>query len=317
MVDDADAYPPYGLIPSHFEDNPTTMLSTVLLQHLAELTDTDLSQAQIHPIRGGDINAAYRLRTPQHQWFIKINLAQLADMFAAEAEGLQALAAQNCIRVPEVIAQGQFGSQAFLVLEYIELQGLRGESSSRMGQQLAQLHRIPQSYFGWHRDNTIGSTPQSNQRDHDWVSFWQRQRLGKQLQIAADNGYHGQLQKLGERLIIAVPLFFSDYTPQPSLLHGDLWGGNASADTDGQPVIYDPACYYGDRETDLAMTELFGGFNADFYAAYNAVYALDTGYKTRKTLYNLYHILNHLNLFGTGYLQQAQQMINQLLSELG
>ena len=292
------------------------MLNSALLQHITELTRIDLSQARIQALAGGDINAAYRLSTPQLQWFIKINRAQLVDMFSAEAQGLQELAAQSCIRVPQVLVHGQFGSQAFLVLEYIELQALRGGSASRMGQQLARLHQIPQPYFGWHRDNTIGSTLQSNQRYSDWVGFWQQQRLGKQLQIAADNGYRGQLQTLGERLLTAVPVFFSDYQPQPSLLHGDLWGGNAAADVNGQPVIYDPACYYGDRETDLAMTELFGGFNADFYAAYNADYPLDSGYKSRKNLYNLYHILNHLNLFGSSYLCQAKRMIDSLLSEV-
>lgn len=316
MVDDAGDYPSYEFVPNHFNDNPTPMLAPALLQHLAELTGTDLSQSQIQSVGGGDINAAYRLRTPQQQWFIKINRAPLADMFAAEAQGLQELAAQDCIRVPDVIVHGQLGTQAFLVLEYIALHGLRGESARLMGQQLARLHGIPQAYFGWQRDNTIGSTPQSNQRQHDWPSFWQQQRLGQQLQMAADNGYHSQLQTTGERLLSALPEFFSDYSPQPSLLHGDLWAGNAAADAQGQPVIYDPACYYGDRETDLAMTELFGGFSADFYAAYQANYPLDSGYQTRKILYNLYHVLNHLNLFGTAYLAQAQQMINQLLAEL-
>jgi protein-ribulosamine 3-kinase len=297
--------------------NPTPMLAPALLQHLAELTGSDLSQARSQPVGGGDINAAYRLSTPQRQWFIKINRAVLADMFAAEAQGLQELAAQHCIRVPDVIAQGQYGAQAFLVLEYIELHALHGASARLMGQQLARLHRIPQPYFGWQRDNTIGSTPQSNQRHHDWVSFWQQQRLGKQLQIAAHNGYRGQLQKTGERLIDALPAFFSDYSPQPSLLHGDLWGGNASADANGQPVIYDPACYYGDRESDLAMTELFAGFGADFYSAYRQEYPLDQGYTVRKTLYNLYHILNHLNLFGGGYAHQAQHMMEHLLAQTG
>jgi len=111
-------------------------------------------------------------------------------------------------------------------------------------------------------------------------------------------------------------VFFTGYQPQPCLLHGDLWGGNAAADTAGQPVIFDPACYYGDRETDIAMTELFGGFGADFYAAYNEVYALDAGFKVRKTLYNLYHVLNHLNLFGGGYLGQAERSISLLLAEV-
>ncbi|MEY4211699.1 MAG: hypothetical protein RLZ92_2080, partial [Pseudomonadota bacterium] len=221
------------------------------------------------------------------------------------------------IQVPQVISVGSHQRYAYLILNFIPLKTLRGQSAITFAEQLAQLHQQPQAYFGWHRDNTIGATPQSNHRHHDWPLFWQQQRLGKQLQLAADNGYLGNLQKQGEKLCQQIPTFFKTYQPQPVLLHGDLWSGNIAADAQGRPVLFDPACYFGDRETDLAMTELFGGFSADFYAAYNAVYALDVGYKTRKNLYNLYHILNHLNLFGAGYLQQAQYMINQLLSELG
>jgi len=123
------------------------------------------------------------------------------------------------------------------------------------------------------------------------------------------------LQSQGQLLLAGLDAFFTSYQPQPCLLHGDLWGGNAAADEAGQPVIFDPACYYGDRETDIAMTELFGGFGADFYAAYNEVYALDPGYRFRKTLYNLYHVLNHVNLFGGGYLGQAERAVASLLAE--
>ena len=166
-------------------------------------------------------------------------------------------------------------------------------------------------------ENTIGSTPQHNNRHDDWVEFWRQERLGRQLQFAAGNGYGGVLQSQGEKLLERFQGFFQDYQPQASLLHGDLWGGNAAADGRGNPVMFDPACYFGDRETDIAMTELFGGFGAEFYAAYQAEYPLDAGYKVRKTLYNLYHILNHLNLFGRAYLAQANNMIEGLLAELG
>jgi fructosamine-3-kinase len=288
-----------------------------LIQKIGLTTGKNLTHHRLTPVNGGDINSAYQLQTAELNWFIKLNRADLLDMFIAESEGLQALAATNTVQVPQVISVGSHQRHAYLILNFIPLKALRGQSAITFAQQLAQLHQQPQAYFGWHRDNTIGSTPQFNQRHQEWPSFWQQQRLGKQLQLAADNGYLGNLQKQGEKLCQQVPAFFKSYQPQPALLHGDLWGGNVAADTQGQPVLFDPACYFGDRETDLAMTELFGGFNADFYAAYNAAYPLDTGYKTRKNLYNLYHILNHLNLFGTGYLQQAQQMINQLLSELG
>ena len=178
------------------------------------------------------------------------------------------------------------------------------------------MHQQPQAYFGWHIDNTIGSTPQHNDREHDWPTFWQQQRLAKQLTFAANNGAGGSLQKKGQKLLENLAVFFDGYTPIPSLLHGDLWSGNAAADEQGNPVMFDPASYYGDRETDIAMTELFGGFNTDFYSAYQAEYPLDSGYKVRKTLYNLYHILNHFNLFGGGYQSQAESMIDILLAEI-
>jgi fructosamine-3-kinase len=291
-------------------------LSPALLQQLQHTTGQSLHNPRISSIGGGDINAAFRVQADGVDWFVKINRASLAEMFVAEAAELEELAAQRQIRVPQVVTQGECGSQAYLVLEFIPLGGLRGGSAGQLGQQLARLHRQPQAYFGWQIDNTIGSTPQHNARCDDWVEFWQTQRLGKQLQFAAANGFGGKLQSNGARLLEKIPALFSNYRPQPSLLHGDLWGGNASADDQGHPVIFDPACYYGDRETDIAMTELFGGFGNDFYAAYNAEYWLDSGYPSRKILYNLYHILNHLNLFGGGYLQQASSMIERLLAQI-
>jgi len=156
---------------------------------------------------------------------------------------------------------------------------------------------------------------QPNGRNSDWAEFWATRRFGFQLSLAARNGFTGQLQTKGERLLDTLPALLN-HAPAPSLLHGDLWGGNIAFDTDGHPVIFDPAVYYGDRETDLAMTELFGGFGAEFYAAYRDAWALDPGYRTRKTLYNLYHILNHLNLFGGGYLGQALGMVEELLAQV-
>ena len=292
-------------------------ISSALIQHLQQVTGRNLQNHRLTSVGGGDINSAYKLQTADLVWFIKLNRADLADMFAAEAAGLRELSGIGAVRVPEVICFGQFQQHAYLVLNYIELGSLRGDSAQVFGRQLAQLHQQPQAFFGWQRDNTIGSTPQHNNRSDDWVEFWRQQRLGKQLQFAATNGYAGALQSRGEKLLEKVGGFFINYQPKPALLHGDLWGGNAAADSNGKPVMFDPACYYGDREADIAMTELFGGFGRDFHAAYQAEYPLDAGYKTRKTLYNLYHILNHLNLFGRGYLSQAKGMIDQLLAELG
>lgn len=265
-------------------------------------------------VAGGDINNAFILQGSKQHYFVKLNRASLLEMFAAEFEGLNAISSTNTIRTPRPILFGQANQSSFLVLEYIEFTRMTATAQRTLGEQLAHLHQQKQPYFGWIRDNTIGSTPQINTRASNWATFWREHRLGFQLRRAAENGYNGKLQHLGEKLCARVDDFFTHYTPTPSLLHGDLWGGNIACDTQQRPLIYDPACYFGDRETDLAMTELFGGFGVDFYSAYNSVWTLDAGYQTRKTLYNLYHILNHVNLFGAGYERQAQQMMEQLLS---
>jgi protein-ribulosamine 3-kinase len=287
-----------------------------IVQQVELATGHVLKNYRLNPIGGGSINDAYQLHTDHHEYFIKLNRPQLSAMFEAEALGLAEMRALNCVRIPEVICHGQTAVYSYIVLEYIQLGSLRGKATQLLGSQLAQLHHYPQPYYGWHIDNTIGSTPQHNDREHDWLSFWQRHRLGKQLKFVAKNGFGGRLQDKGDKLLTNLHLFFDNYTPVPALLHGDLWSGNAGADQQGNPVIFDPACYCGDRETDIAMTELFGGFGADFLAAYQAEYPLDAGYKTRKTLYNLYHILNHVNLFGSGYVGQAEAMLDQLLAEI-
>jgi fructosamine-3-kinase len=287
-----------------------------IVQLIESATRQPFKLLKAQPLSGGDINTAYRLQAENVSFFVKLNTPERLAMFEAEAAGLQALAHTQAIRVPKFIVCGQTTDHAFLVLEYIDLHNLNSRSEQLLGQQLAQLHQQKQAYFGWHRDNTIGSTIQINGHYHDWITFWQEQRLGHQLTLAAAKGYGGRLQTLGEKLRTNLKPLFSGYQPQPALVHGDLWGGNVAADEQGNPVIYDPACYFGDRETDLAMTELFGGFSPAFYQAYQAVYPLDPGYTRRKTLYNLYHILNHLNLFGPSYLHQAENMLDKLLADL-
>jgi fructosamine-3-kinase len=186
-----------------------------------------------------------------------------------------------------------------------------------LGEQLARQHRATRAAFGWDRDNTIGSTPQLNAWADDWVGFFRERRLRYQLSLAGANGHGARLQKRGDLLLANVGAFFTSYTPVPALLHGDLWGGNRMTDVQGRPVIVDPAVYYGDREADLAMTKLFGGFGAAFYAAYQGAWSLDAGATVRQDLYNLYHVLNHLNLFGEGYLGQSLALIDRLLAEVG
>ena len=164
---------------------------------------------------------------------------------------------------------------------------------------------------GWHRDNTIGLTHQPNSCCDDWGRFFRGQRLDHQLRLAQEKGYGGELQEAGQRLSAELDCLFDSYRPQASLLHGDLWGGNWAA-VDGQPVIFDPAVYYGDRETDLAMSRLFGGFGDSFYAAYEESWPLADGFDVRCKLYQLYHVLNHLNLFGRTYMGRAMQLIREL-----
>ncbi|HEX5638122.1 MAG TPA: fructosamine kinase family protein [Gammaproteobacteria bacterium] len=263
---------------------------------------------------GGCINRAMTISDGARACFVKANQAGMLPMFEAEAEALAEMAATDTLRVPRPICQGVTGGQAYLVLEYLDLRG--SINMAQFGQQLAAMHRVVQSRFGWHRDNAIGATPQSNSLQADWIAFWRQQRLGFQLELAAVNGYGSELQKPGQQLLERFPVLFDGYQPQASMLHGDLWSGNAGALSDGTPVIFDPGFYYGDRECDIAMTELFGGFGGRFYAAYNEAWPLDAGYKTRKTLYNLYHILNHLNMFGGGYQSQALDMMRRLLAEV-
>lgn len=288
-------------------------------QQVQIASGTILATDTIRPVGGGCINAAYALTGNQHgnqqTFFIKTNTADSLSMFEAEAEGLHALINSHSLRVPTPICSGIAGEDAYLVMEHITLQGTGDDA--QLGNGLATMHQARCPQFGWHRHNTIGSTSQLNHETDNWVTFWAEQRLGTQLELAGQNGAKRSLLSRGERLQTTLAAFFTDYQPVPSLLHGDLWSGNAAFDTQGQPVIFDPAVYFGDRETDLAMTELFGGFSSTFYAAYNAVWPLDAGYATRKTLYNLYHILNHFNLFGGGYESQAQGMIDRLLSECG
>jgi fructosamine-3-kinase len=275
---------------------------------------TDFRIANSRTVGGGCINQAYVIEGSGRRYFVKTNRAALADMFAAEAQGLAELESAQALRVPHPLATGIAGNEAFLVLEYLPLTG-RG-SFADMGRRLARQHRKTADRFGWTRANAIGSTPQINTWTRDWLGFWRVHRLEFQLQLASNHGHAGKLQRLGEELLSRLEAFFPGHTPQPSLLHGDLWGGNAAFTDAGEAVVLDPAVYYGDREADLAMTELFGGFGEDFYAAYREAWPLDPEYATRKTLYNLYHILNHANLFGGGYASQAELMMLRLLAEV-
>ena len=267
-----------------------------------------------HAVHGGDISQAFRLGDGTRSYFVKTQPAARLDLFDAEAAGLAELAAARAVRVPQVLCHGVAAGQAYLVLEYLPL--VPHGDAAQLGRQLAQQHRVGAAQFGWTRDNWIGATPQPNAWHDDWIAFWRTQRLGVQLQLATRNGYGGALQRDGDSLLARLDACFDGYAPVPSLLHGDLWGGNHGFLAEGAPVLFDPAVYFGDRECDLAMSELFGGFAPDFHAAYREAWPLDAGYAVRRTLYNLYHILNHANMFGGGYAAQAARMTAQLLAQI-
>jgi len=267
-------------------------------------------------VGGGDISAAWRVDMKAAAIFVKTGGLESLAMFEAEAEGLRELLLAKAIRIPEVLSCGATANGAYLAIEWIEFDRPGGDTERLFGQQLAALHRHCKERFGWHRDNTIGRTPQHNQWSDDWVEFFKSRRLDFQLQLARRKGFGGELQLAGAKLSDNLAPLFRDYEPSASLLHGDLWGGNWAA-TKGQPVIFDPAVYYGDRESDIAMTKLFGGFGPEFYSAYQESWPMAPGHEDRLKLYQLYHVLNHLNLFGSAYLGRAMQLIRQLIKRSG
>ena len=279
--------------------------------HISRVTGQKFQIANPRSVSGGCINQGYQVADGTRSYFIKLNQASQIAMFEAEAAGLWEISATQTIRVPVPVCHGTIDGLAYLVLEWLDL-GRSGQGWAKLGDRLAALHRVTSDRgFGWQRDNTIGSTPQPNPWTLDWADFWVQHRIGHQLRLGQRRGGHFPKS---DRLLAAIPNRLAGHQPLPSLVHGDLWSGNAAVTQAGEPVIFDPATYYGDRETDLAMTELFGGFPAEFYRSYNQAFPLDGGYADRKPLYNLYHVLNHFNLFGGSYESQANRMIEQLLA---
>jgi fructosamine-3-kinase len=236
-------------------------VTDAICAEISAVTDQEFVLDKQGHVGGGSINdAAVFSGRCGRQFFVKRNTADKLDMFAAEAEGLTALAQAQAIRVPEPICVGQAEGESFIVMEYIRFGAGDADSHTRLGQQLAQMHRYTAPEYGWYRDNTIGSTPQSNTQSRDWVDFLREQRLGFQLELADMKGTGSTLAGKGRRLLDGLDFYFETYRPEASILHGDLWSGNYAFDSENAPVIFDPAVYFGDRESDIAMTELFGGF---------------------------------------------------------
>lgn len=291
----------------------------LISERIQQATGRAFFVADQQNVAGGSINAAFLLSGKDgQQYFVKTNQTGQQAMFAAEAQGLQEISSSETITVPESICYGDDGVQSYHVLEYLDMAGQANQKI--LGEQLAAMHRVTAKQFGWEIHNTIGDTPQQNDWMESWVDFWREQRLGFQLKLAAKNGYGGELQTLGEKVLLEMPKLFPEHFNarkiKASMLHGDLWGGNVAGLKDGTPVIFDPAFYYGDREADLAMTYVFGGFDADFYASYQNAFPLDDGFAVRKNFYNIYHIINHLNMFGGGYHGQAVNMLKQVLGNI-
>ncbi len=264
-------------------------------------------------LHGGSINASHRWETHSGPIFVKVAPVQQRAMFEAEAAGLDELRRANAVRVPRALGIAATESEVALALEWIEMGSTSRAAQATLGEQLAAQHRVTAQAFGWHRDNTIGSSPQLNAWCDDWIVFFRERRLRPQLEMARANGFQGRLQQRGEQLLSHLDSLLGLAHEPPSLLHGDLWGGNWGTDERGAPVIFDPAVYFGDRVADIAMTRLFGGFGPSFYSAYEEAWPLPTGASRRIELYNLYHVLNHLNLFGGSYLTQALSSMEHLL----
>jgi fructosamine-3-kinase len=268
----------------------------------------------LRKLPGGDINQAALISSGGRNYFLKYHPHASMDMFAAEAQALKDISELGCIRVPAPIVFGKDGNTSWLLLEHLELTSTG--PAAQLGEQLAALHSVDFNHYGWTRDNYIGTTPQCNTVTASWSQFWRECRLQPQFAMAYAGGFGRRLSDNAEKLLESMDQLMDGHQPCASLLHGDLWAGNKAFTRRGQAVIFDPASYHGDRETDIAMTELFGGFETDFYSAYRAHSPLPDGYQLRRDLYNLYHMLNHLNLFGEAYLSRCENMIGGLLAQI-
>lgn len=262
---------------------------------------------------GGCINHGGKLETASGSFFLKWNdNKKFAGMFKAEAKGLELLSKPGVIHVPQVITSGETDSYQYLVLEFIEEKIKSASFWENLGRQLALLHQNSGATFGLDHDNYIGSLKQFNKPGKDWTSFFTEQRLDVQLKLAVDNQKADrEIIQLFKSLYKKLPDIFPD--ERPALLHGDLWSGNLITDRNGEPCLIDPAVYYGNREAELAFTQLFGGFSHEFYESYNENFPFFPGFNDRSDVYNLYPLMVHVNLFGGGYLSQVVSILKQFV----
>lgn len=280
------------------------------MRHIEEILDEKVVENS--SIGGGCIADARKIRTESgREYFIKSYSGTGNSILRNEANGLKELGKARAVRIPDVI----YFDEHYLVLEYINT-GKRGRKfSQEFGRQFAEMHKLTSEQFGFFENNFIGATPQINlpQKDN-WLDFYWEHRLLYQFKLAEKNGYvTPDFNQIFIEFEKRVPGILGESKEKPCVLHGDLWSGNFMIDEYGSPVLIDPAVYYGNREADLGMTRLFGGFDIEFYSSYNESFPLAEGWEYRIDIYKLYHVLNHLNLFGTGYLSQAKSIINNYI----
>ncbi len=282
---------------------------------LTKLFGNSVAIQRTDRLSGGDINKAYgiTLNTGDHI-FMKANEKSNAAFFTAEAAGLMAIARTNTVATPKILCtgtdDGEYVGYSFLLLEYVNSASRRADYWETFARELAAMHKAnTPARFGFHQDNFIGATAQKNTPTDSWCAFFRDCRLAPQFR-AADKYFTAEDRARNQKLLDHLDDFLVE-PEYPSLLHGDLWSGNVMCGADGKAMLIDPACYVGHREADLAMTELFGGFPPKFYEAYREAAPLQPGYETRRDLYNLYQLLNHLNLFGSAYLHPVLSIIGE------
>jgi len=282
---------------------------------LKELFDVNVSVISETTTTGGSINETSILQLDNDQKvFIKKNKSSLKNMFKAEAEGLLAMSEiEGGPRIPGIMAVIQNNDYQYLILEAIEQHKPGDDFWQKFGKSLANMHKKKFSQYGFEIDNYIGATEQKNQFENDWISFFREHRLGYQSKLAFDSGLISLSEfKKFEEFQNRLSEYIEKDNFYPSLLHGDLWSGNYMVDENGNPVLIDPAVYYGDAEADLAMTMLFGRFSEEFYQSYFDTFGPpDNGFEDRMEIYQLYHLLNHLNLFGKSYLSACLKIVNK------
>ncbi len=278
---------------------------------LTKYIGSDVKINSFSTVGGGSINETYKLSTNEGYFFVKKNsVSQYPQMFKKEVQGLKVLRDANELDIPEVVGISESGDEAFLIIKFIE-SGVKTSSFwDDFGQQMAALHKHTNAYFGLDHDNYIGSLKQYNRIHSNWSDFFREERLEKQVRLARDYG------RIDKGTVVAFDRFYiklDDIFPieSSSLLHGDLWGGNFMVNNVGSPVIFDPAVYYGHREMDLGMSQLFGGFDKQFYLSYNSHYPLENGWEKRLDYCNLYPLMVHVNLFGGGYAQSVKSILKK------